>query len=41
MNSQHVDTLIIGAGQAGLTTGYHLSTARAPVPHRGRQSADR
>jgi putative flavoprotein involved in K+ transport len=24
MNSQHVDTLIIGAGQAGLTTGYHL-----------------
>lgn len=24
MNSQHVETLIIGAGQAGLTTGYHL-----------------
>jgi putative flavoprotein involved in K+ transport len=24
MNTQHVETLIIGAGQAGLTTGYHL-----------------
>ena len=24
MNSQHVETLIIGAGQAGLTTGYQL-----------------
>ena len=24
MNSQHVETLIIGAGQAGLSTGYHL-----------------
>jgi putative flavoprotein involved in K+ transport len=24
MNSQHVETLIIGAGQAGLATGYHL-----------------
>jgi len=24
MISQHVETLIIGAGQAGLTTGYHL-----------------
>jgi putative flavoprotein involved in K+ transport len=24
MNPQHVETLIIGAGQAGLTTGYHL-----------------
>lgn len=24
MNSQHIETLIIGAGQAGLTTGYQL-----------------
>ena len=24
MNSQHVETLIVGAGQAGLTTGYQL-----------------
>src|SRR5262245_12559731 len=24
MTSQHVETLIIGAGQAGLATGYHL-----------------
>lgn len=30
MNSQHVETLIIGAGQAGLSTGYHLK-------RRGRQ----
>jgi putative flavoprotein involved in K+ transport len=25
MKTQHVDTLIIGAGQAGLATGYHLA----------------
>ncbi len=30
MNAQHVETLIIGAGQAGLATGYHLQ-------RRGRQ----
>jgi len=30
MNKQHVETLIIGAGQAGLATGYHLQ-------RRGRQ----
>lgn len=24
MNTQHIETLIIGAGQAGLVTGYHL-----------------
>lgn len=24
MITQHVETLIIGAGQAGLATGYHL-----------------
>jgi putative flavoprotein involved in K+ transport len=24
MNTQHIETLIIGAGQAGLATGYHL-----------------
>lgn len=25
MTTQHIETLIIGAGQAGLATGYHLS----------------
>ncbi len=25
MNTQHIETLIIGAGQAGLATGYHLA----------------
>ena len=24
MTTQHIETLIIGAGQAGLATGYHL-----------------
>jgi cation diffusion facilitator CzcD-associated flavoprotein CzcO len=24
MTTQHIETLIIGAGQAGLSTGYHL-----------------
>ena len=31
MNSQHVETLIIGAGQAGLTTGYQLKRRGRPV----------
>ena len=30
MNTQHVETLIIGAGQAGLTTGYHLKRRGRP-----------
>jgi putative flavoprotein involved in K+ transport len=30
MNSQHVETLIIGAGQAGLSTGYHLRRRGRP-----------
>jgi putative flavoprotein involved in K+ transport len=30
MNSQHIETLIIGAGQAGLTTGYHLKRRGRP-----------
>ncbi len=30
MNTQHVETLIIGAGQAGLTTGYHLRRRGRP-----------
>jgi putative flavoprotein involved in K+ transport len=30
MNSQHVETLIIGAGQAGLSTGYHLKRRGRP-----------
>ena len=33
MNTQHIETLIIGAGQAGLATGYHLK-------RRGRAAAD-
>jgi putative flavoprotein involved in K+ transport len=31
MNTQHIETLIIGAGQAGLATGYHLSRRGRPV----------
>jgi putative flavoprotein involved in K+ transport len=30
MNSQQIDTLIIGAGQAGLATGYHLKRRGRP-----------
>ncbi len=30
MDTQHIETLIIGAGQAGLTTGYHLQRRRRP-----------
>jgi putative flavoprotein involved in K+ transport len=30
MNTQHVETLIVGAGQAGLTTGYHLTRRGRP-----------
>jgi putative flavoprotein involved in K+ transport len=30
MNSQYVETLIIGAGQAGLSTGYHLRRRGRP-----------
>src|SRR5688500_8932984 len=30
MSSQHVETLIIGAGQAGLSTGYHLKRRGRP-----------
>jgi putative flavoprotein involved in K+ transport len=30
MSAQHVETLIIGAGQAGLTTGYHLKRRGRP-----------
>ncbi|HKE70812.1 MAG TPA: NAD(P)-binding protein, partial [Nocardioidaceae bacterium] len=28
MTTQHIETLIIGAGQAGLSTGYHLQRRR-------------
>ena len=35
MNTQQIETLIIGAGQAGLATGYHLQRrGRAAVDHR-------
>ncbi|WP_368680636.1 NAD(P)/FAD-dependent oxidoreductase (plasmid) [Rhodococcus opacus] len=30
MNTQHIETLIIGAGQAGLSTGYHLHRLGRP-----------
>ena len=31
MDTQHIETLIIGAGQAGLATGYHLRRRGRPV----------
>jgi len=31
MNTQYIETLIIGAGQAGLATGYHLRRRGRPV----------
>src|SRR5439155_25657899 len=31
MTTQHTETLIIGAGQAGLSTGYHLQRRDRPV----------
>ncbi len=31
MTTQHVETLIIGAGQAGLATGYHLQRMNRPI----------
>jgi putative flavoprotein involved in K+ transport len=34
MNTQCIETLIIGAGQAGLSTGYHLRRRGAPVADR-------
>jgi putative flavoprotein involved in K+ transport len=30
MNSQHIETLIVGAGQAGLSVGYHLKRRGRP-----------
>jgi putative flavoprotein involved in K+ transport len=30
MSNQHIETLIIGAGQAGLSTGYHLKRLNRP-----------
>ena len=34
MDTQHIETLIIGAGQAGLSTGYHLQRRGRPFAHR-------
>jgi putative flavoprotein involved in K+ transport len=31
MTTQHIETLIIGAGQAGLSTGYHLQRTNLPI----------
>ncbi len=31
MTTQHIETLIIGAGQAGLSTGYHLQRMNRPI----------
>ena len=41
MTTQHIETLIIGAGQAGLSTGYHLQRLRPGVPHPRRQRPGR
>jgi putative flavoprotein involved in K+ transport len=30
MTTQHIETLIIGAGQAGLAAGYHLQRSDRP-----------
>jgi cation diffusion facilitator CzcD-associated flavoprotein CzcO len=30
MKAQHIETLIVGAGQAGLSTGYHLKRRGRP-----------
>src|SRR6188472_827517 len=30
MTTQHIETLVIGAGQAGLSTGYHLQRGGRP-----------
>ena len=30
MRTEHIETVIIGAGQAGLATGYHLQRAGRP-----------
>ena len=37
MSHQHIETLIIGAGQAGLATAYQLGRLGPRVPGRGRQ----
>ena len=46
MNTQYIETLIIGAGQAGLSTGYHLRRRGRPLlivdanaPHRRQLAA--
>ena len=31
MHTQHIETLVIGAGQAGLATGYHLRRRGSPL----------
>jgi putative flavoprotein involved in K+ transport len=31
MTTQHMETLIVGAGQAGLSTGYHLQSMSRPI----------
>ena len=31
MTSQHIETLVVGAGQAGLATAYHLQRRGRPV----------
>jgi putative flavoprotein involved in K+ transport len=34
-DTTHVETIVIGAGQAGLATGYHLARRRPSVPDPG------
>ena len=41
MSVEHVETLIIGAGQAGLATAYHLQLSGPPVPRHRRERARR
>ena len=41
MAHEDVETLIIGAGQAGLATGYHLAAGRPGVPDRRRRGTGR
>ena len=41
MRAEHIETVIVGGGQAGLATGYHLARRGAPVRDPGGERADR
>ena len=38
---EHVETVIIGGGQAGLAVGYHLKSRKARIRHPRRERARR